>query len=598
MVTKLAAKIRPVSILCILIFFMLFQNFPTTDDKVLGQDGTNDENGWEVTTLAKTMDIVHYFDIAVDGNGNVHVIYSDVHNYLFYTNLTSGWKKIPLNSKGKISTNSLVVDSENQPNVCFLNSEKSVVYYCLVDDIWWNDTIAEYISGETPTYYIPSIKRCDDGLIYIYYREFILNDENVSLVIYTKMDDYLEKNTVPIDFYTHHNMIIDNSHKYHLFLENNFEENRTGFQHLVKMGDEWVVVDEIETHQDSSVEYISMDSKNELFIIYEKIIDTFNNELYYTYESNNVWKDIFLVKGDKVGRGITVDNNDLIHIFFSCEQVDSETFHVSDQKILHFRGKGSSWETETVIEETGSNLCSTVDAYGNLHLLYENGGDLKYAYKIIDSDFDGVLNEDDANPDDPAASVDTDSDGYPDDWNTGKTEEDSTTGLKLDDFPDDPTEWNDTDKDGVGDNTDLFPNNPDEWSDSDNDSVGDNSDKFPTDPSASIDTDNDGSPDSWNEGFGPEDSTSDPPLVIDPYPDDPDNEATDDDDDDDDSTGDDDADDDDTGSSGSDGSGSGMLLIIGLVAAIAIAAFLFFSKKKEPVGKLEDANDGSEAKDG
>jgi len=38
----------------------------------------------------------------------------------------------------------------------------------------------------------------------------------------------------------------------------------------------------------------------------------------------------------------------------------------------------------------------------------------------------------------------------------------------------------------------------------------------------------------------------------------------------------------------------GMLLIIGLVAAMVIVAFLFFWKKKVPVGKLEDADDESE----
>jgi len=154
------------------------------------------------------------------------------------------------------------------------------------------------------------------------------------------------------------------------------------------------------------------------------------------------------------------------------------------------------------------------------------------------------------------------------------SEEDSTTGLKLDGYPDDPDKWEV-----------VEPVDPDR----DKDGIPDDEDAFPTDPAASVDTDGDGLPDSWNEGFGPEDSTSDPPLVIDLYPDDPDNEATDDD-----STGDDDADDDDTGSSGSDESGLGILLIVGLVAAIAIAAFLFFGKKKEPVGKLEESVDESE----
>jgi hypothetical protein len=63
---------------------------------------------------------------------------------------------------------------------------------------------------------------------------------------------------------------------------------------------------------------------------------------------------------------------------------------------------------------------------------------------IIDTDGDGVTDDTDAFPNDPAAAVDSDGDQYPDYWNTGKSEADSTTGLKLDAFPNDPTKQFDT----------------------------------------------------------------------------------------------------------------------------------------------------------
>jgi hypothetical protein len=63
-----------------------------------------------------------------------------------------------------------------------------------------------------------------------------------------------------------------------------------------------------------------------------------------------------------------------------------------------------------------------------------------------DLDGDGVANEDDAFPSDPAASQDTDADGMPDQWNEGYTAFDSTTGLVLDE---------DDDNDGYTDREEL-----------------------------------------------------------------------------------------------------------------------------------------------
>ncbi len=71
-----------------------------------------------------------------------------------------------------------------------------------------------------------------------------------------------------------------------------------------------------------------------------------------------------------------------------------------------------------------------------------------------DSDGDGVYDEEDAFPTDPAASVDEDEDGYPDEWNEGMSRNDSTSDPKLflDRYPDDPDKWaDDTDGDGYPD---------------------------------------------------------------------------------------------------------------------------------------------------
>ena len=67
----------------------------------------------------------------------------------------------------------------------------------------------------------------------------------------------------------------------------------------------------------------------------------------------------------------------------------------------------------------------------------------------------------------PAGPVDSDNDGVNDD---------------EDAFPNDASETADSDNDGTGDNADAFPNDASETADSDNDGVGDNADYAPNDP--------------------------------------------------------------------------------------------------------------------
>ena len=88
------------------------------------------------------------------------------------------------------------------------------------------------------------------------------------------------------------------------------------------------------------------------------------------------------------------------------------------------------------------------------------------------------------------SGIDTDGDGIPDDQDL---------------FPNDPAEGTDQDGDGVGDNADAFPTDPNETADSDFDGVGDNADAFPADGLETIDSDGDGYGD--NRDAYPLDST-------------------------------------------------------------------------------------------
>ena len=98
-------------------------------------------------------------------------------------------------------------------------------------------------------------------------------------------------------------------------------------------------------------------------------------------------------------------------------------------------------------------------------------------YVDLDDDNDGINDDADSFPYDPAASVDTDGDGSPDSWNeTAAEEQINASLLTLDAFPSDASETTDTDGDGVGDNADAFPTDPSETADTDGDGIGNNAD--------------------------------------------------------------------------------------------------------------------------
>lgn len=115
----------------------------------------------------------------------------------------------------------------------------------------------------------------------------------------------------------------------------------------------------------------------------------------------------------------------------------------------------------------GNELFIAAGRNGNTELSSQEVMSLIPRVAPEDSDNDGVVDDEDAFPQNSGEYLDSDGDGV---------------GDNTDEFPGDPADWVDSDGDGVGDNTDPFPNNDSEWADTDSDGVGDNADFYPDDP--------------------------------------------------------------------------------------------------------------------
>jgi hypothetical protein len=110
---------------------------------------------------------------------------------------------------------------------------------------------------------------------------------------------------------------------------------------------------------------------------------------------------------------------------------------------------------------------------------------------IGDGDDDGVLDDVDAFPDDPAESADADADGVGDNGDNCRDEPNGDQADLDTDGEGDACDG-DVDGDGVANGDDAFPRDPAETADGDGDGVGDNGDAFPDDPGESADGDGDG----------------------------------------------------------------------------------------------------------
>ncbi|WP_406828590.1 GLUG motif-containing protein [Microbulbifer sp. ARAS458-1] len=256
----------------------------------------------------------------------------------------------------------------------------------------------------------------------------------------------------------------------------------------------------------------------------------------------------------------------------------NNSYWATDTSGINYSSQGGTSATLAELQcptSADSSTCSEVTLYSewsnaisdNGNSYWDFGSNTELPALVLngavyrDGDGDGALGDDDAFPQQFAASVDSDGDGAPDFWKAGcEVDCRTASGLVLDRFPDSgaaiidtdldgmPDIWNDdcdracqsasgltldddNDNDGVANTQDAFPLDaaaaedadndgmPDAWlaacdsvcqsassltldmslNDTDNDGVTNDIDELPANPAASVDTDGDGQPDSWND---------------------------------------------------------------------------------------------------
>ncbi len=148
--------------------------------------------------------------------------------------------------------------------------------------------------------------------------------------------------------------------------------------------------------------------------------------------------------------------------------------------IISFAQQNADLMPTEVEGEVTPFLPSTIDTDGDGVLDDEDAFPF-HASETLDSDNDGVGDNQDQFPNDPNETIDTDGDGL----GNNQDDDDDNDGTldDLDQMPLDENETLDSDGDGVGDNADQLPNNQDEFADADQDGIGDRED---------LDDDNDG----------------------------------------------------------------------------------------------------------
>jgi len=175
-------------------------------------------------------------------------------------------------------------------------------------------------------------------------------------------------------------------------------------------------------------------------------------------------------------------------------EADGNGDDVTDEELDEELAEGDELDKDLMGEDGDKGDAEAIGADGEEEVVEGDASKTKQEELApSDKDGDGVIDSEDAFPDDPNEWKDTDGDGIGD--NADQDRDGDGHNNDVDAFPIDPKEWKDSDGDGIGDNADKdrdndgveddkdkFPDDPTEWADSDKDGVGDNKDAYPYNP--------------------------------------------------------------------------------------------------------------------
>ena len=511
-------------------------------------DGINHQ--WAETTADYTDEAGNWNSIAVDSNGDVHVVHINGGNYQIRHSVYDGsnWNSVKINDCGHTYCwdVDMVIDDNDDLHVAYTtyNTNYETLVYMHYDGTSWSDTEVSVSANFGPVgiavdsknhphiSHAVSGQHCGDGLRLASYTGSAWTYRSVDIGSNRGCDS---------------DIVIDGNDDIYISYQVRDQSklkvatNKSGSWDLFTADSGASLSSLYPGYMTSMV----MDGQGQLHIAH---FDDKNDDLRYsTGVTNGQWTTSIVESSGHTGRepSIAVDITDTPHIVY-------QSWSGFVLKYATPNSATSGWTINTLSNaDVGDGDSLIIDQNGDMHVAYYDGDSevMNYATKstglsqtneitvqfgrfgavtgeVIDDQTIRLTTPTVATPGTVSVSLvdkdgdehtlsssfefidqnDLDGDGVPnadDDCpNVAGTSSEDLNGCPDDDgdgfsnagdaFPSDANEWLDSDNDGVGDNADAFPNDASETLDSDGDGLGDNADAFPSNGFEQYDSDGDG----------------------------------------------------------------------------------------------------------
>jgi hypothetical protein len=319
----------------------------------------NGEN-WINEIIAETNDFGIYNSISLDSNNNPHVCFYDKTDgdlkYAFKTN--SSWNVEIVDQDGDTGLHcSIIIDGDDMPHISYYDGETPYgLMYAFRDKVTSNWTVRKIDSGYGVGY-DTSINVDNDNNPAISYFDYFHNNGSLRYAYikdqkwFFKSIDYLE------DVGYSSSLVFDSDNNPHISY---YDETNNGIKYATLKDDEWMVQIIENTSETSRKSFITLDANNNPHISY--IVFTDDKYIKYAYWTGYLWEKQIIDKSQQ--SNIEIYNENPMIIYFN------QNFKIAKPKLILKSPKSG----ETIYKEDKKTITWETDINNeNLKLeLYKN----------------------------------------------------------------------------------------------------------------------------------------------------------------------------------------------------------------------------------
>lgn len=444
---------------------------------------------WQTSTLDSNGDFGVHTSMAVDSNGDLHIVYYDGTNEAikYATDESGSWVYSPLDIVGTATDTSIAVDSNDIVSIAYYEGTNGYLKYATQVDGSWAFTTLDS-SGDAGAY--PSLAFDSNDNAHISYWD----STNFELMYVTDVSgswviDTLDS-TDDVGKWT--SIGIDSEDKVHISY---YDSTNGDLKYATDVSGTWEYSPVDSSGTLGTYSSLIIDSSDDIHISY---YDGMVGDLKYANDETGFWTITTVDSVGNVGmhNSIALDSNDDVHISYYD--------YAPNYDFKYATHSSGSWD-RTIVDSDGN-----VGGFGSM--VISSSDDIFIAYRdVTNQDLKIAINLDftanssdgsdnnggDDGGDNP--STDTDGDGVPDEDDhcyDGRTNWDSTTASDYDsDGCQDSTEDWDDDNDGIDDQEDMCPTGSLDWyafdssnPDNDYDGCRDSDEDFDDDDDGYLDT--------------------------------------------------------------------------------------------------------------